>query len=142
VQHHPDKGGDEDEVSPRGWLRRCAAGSMRSFAVSDGARLVGLLTVAGPRQFKAITTAYEILSDEQKRSLYDQGGLEAVESGGGGGDAEDIFSAFFGGRGRRQKGPRKGEDLVHPIQVTPGCAAPRRSLRGERRAGPCCVGGA
>ena len=44
---------------------------MRSFAVSDGARLVGLLTVAGPRQFKAITTAYEILSDEQKRSLYD-----------------------------------------------------------------------
>jgi DnaJ-class molecular chaperone len=34
-------------------------------------------------------------------------------------DAHDIFSAFFGGGGRRKPtGPRKGEDLVHPIQVT------------------------
>jgi len=67
--------------------------------------------------FKEITRAYEILSDENKRKLYDEGGEEAVESGGGGGDAHDIFSAFFGGGGRRQRGPQKGEDLVHPIQV-------------------------
>ncbi|KAJ1476195.1 DnaJ domain-containing protein, partial [Baffinella frigidus] len=85
VQHHPDKGGDEDE-------------------------------------FKAISMAYEILSDEQKRKIYDEGGLEALEGGGGGGGGEagDIFSAFFGGRGGRgrRSGPRKGEDLVHPISMT------------------------
>jgi DnaJ family protein A protein 2 len=41
-----------------------------------------------------------------------------VESGGGGSDPHDIFSAFFGGGGgRRERGPKKGEDLVHPIQV-------------------------
>jgi len=67
-------------------------------------------------QFKEITKAYEILSDENKKKLYDEGGEEAVESGGAG-DPNDIFSAFFGGGGRRERGPRKGEDLVHPIQV-------------------------
>lgn len=71
-------------------------------------------------QFKEITKAYEILSDENKRKWYDEGGEEAVEQGGSGaGDAHDIFSAFFGGGGRRRNtGPKKGEDLVHPIQVT------------------------
>lgn len=69
-------------------------------------------------KFKEITKAYEILSDEQKRKLYDEGGEDAVENGGGGGgDPHDIFSAFFGGGGRRERGPKKGEDLVHPIQV-------------------------
>jgi len=71
-------------------------------------------------QFKEITKAYEILADETKKKLYDEGGEEAVENGGGGGgDPHDIFSAFFGGggRGRGQRGPQKGEDLVHPIQV-------------------------
>lgn len=71
-------------------------------------------------QFKEITKAYEILSDENKRRMYDEGGEEAVEGGGGGGhDAHDIFSAFFGGGGRRgPSGPKKGEDLVHPIALT------------------------
>ena len=78
--------------------------------------------IGGVAQFKAISMAYEILSDEQKRKTYDEGGLEALESGGGGGgEAGDIFSAFFGGRGGggrgRRSGPRKGEDLVHPISV-------------------------
>jgi DnaJ family protein A protein 2 len=70
-------------------------------------------------QFKKINHAFEILNDEDKRKLYDAGGEEAVEQGGvgGGNDAHDIFSAFFGGGGR-QRGPKKGEDLVHPIAVT------------------------
>merc|ERR1719218_393640 len=37
-----------------------------------------------PEKFKEITRAYEILSDEDKRKRYDQGGEEAVEGDGGG----------------------------------------------------------
>lgn len=72
VQHHPDKGGDEET-------------------------------------FKAITRAYEVLSDKEKRHIYDNYGEEGLEQGGGGGgmNAEDLFSAFFGGGRRQRSGPRK-----------------------------------
>ena len=46
--------------------------------------------------------SYEILSDPQKRSVYDQYGEEGLsgEGGMGGGmSAEDLFSQFFGGGG-------------------------------------------
>jgi DnaJ-class molecular chaperone len=77
-------------------------------------------TLSSVVQFKEITKAYEILSDDAKRKLYDDGGEEALENSGGGmHDAHDIFSAFFGGGGRRgPSGPKKGEDLVHPIGLT------------------------
>ena len=135
VKHHPDKGGDEET-------------------------------------FKAVTRAYEVLSDKEKRAIYDQYGEEGLEqgcvcdiaactassrwlpawclqrkcgrgcarigvffrapcrrwvcdsharlrSGGGGGmDPSDLFSAFFGGGRRQRSGPRKGEDVVHQINVT------------------------
>ena len=32
-----------------------------------------------PEKFKALTQAYEVLSDKDKRELYDQGGVEAVQ---------------------------------------------------------------
>jgi DnaJ-related protein SCJ1 len=47
--------------------------------------------------------AYEVLMDDEKRSIYDRFGEEGLKNGGGGGgggfgnDPFDIFSHFFGG---------------------------------------------
>ena len=73
-------------------------------------------------KFKEINAAYEILSDPEKRALYDKYGLEGLEEGrggGGGGDADDLFSMFFGGgSGGGRRGPRKSPSLQHPIKVS------------------------
>lgn len=45
--------------------------------------------------------AYEVLSDPEKREIYDQYGEDALKEGmgggGGGHDPFDIFQSFFGG---------------------------------------------
>lgn len=77
-------------------------------------------------KFKEISRAYEIISDPEKRQLYDQFGEEGLENGGGGGGgggAMDIFDLFGGGMfgGGGQRGPRgkqRGEDVVFPLKVT------------------------
>ena len=69
-------------------------------------------------QFKQIAQAYEILADEKKRKVYDEGGEDALKEGGGRGghSAMDIFDMFFGGgRGRRE---RRTRDMVHPLRVS------------------------
>lgn len=49
--------------------------------------------------FKSIAEAYEVLSDEKKRSTYDRYGKEGLKEGGGGtGEAGFGFSGFSGGR--------------------------------------------
>ena len=86
---------------------------------------------AAGERFKEISHAYEVLSDEQKRSIYDKYGEEGLAGDGAGmgaGSAEELFAQFFGGGlgggmfgdgGRAtNRGPRKGRDLVHALKVT------------------------
>ena len=85
-------------------------------------------------KFKAVSEAYDILSDGKKRAEYDQArdmfersGMRAPQGGQnfqggdfsyifGGGNPQDIFANLFGGGGRR--GPRKGQDLQTEATIT------------------------
>merc|ERR1719328_10559 len=64
--------------------------------------------------------AYEVLSNPEKRKLYDQAGEQGIKEGGSGGgggmNPMDIFDMFFG-RGR-QRGPRRTKNLVHQLSVS------------------------
>ena len=54
-------------------------------------------------KFEELSNAYEVLTDEEKRQIYDRHGEEGLKQhqqgggGGGGGHPGDIFSQFFGG---------------------------------------------
>ena len=89
-------------------------------------------------KFKEATEAYEILSDEKKRSQYDKFGFQGVHSdfadaygrggfdfssmfgGGGFGDLDDIFSSFFGGGfgSRSSTRQRRGNDIRYDINLS------------------------
>lgn len=59
-----------------------------------------------------------MLSDDDKRAIYDEHGEEGLRDGGGPSDAHDIFNAMFGGFGGQSRGSRKGENVVHSLSVT------------------------
>ena len=77
-------------------------------------------------RFKELAEAYEVLSDDGRRGLYDQYGHDGLKSGGyrpGTGDFGsfgDLFSAFFGGGGfggGRSRGPAQGEDVAVRVDI-------------------------
>jgi molecular chaperone DnaJ len=82
---------------------------------------------AAQDKFKEAKEAYEILSDQRKRSMYDQHGHAAFEHGGGNGTGGfngdvgdifgDIFSDIFGGMGGGRARARRGSDLRYLIEL-------------------------
>lgn len=72
-------------------------------------------------KFKEATEAFQVLSDDEKRGVYDRFGHAGLEGQGVGfgntadvfSHFQDLFSEFFGGFGGRQqqRGPRRGQDV-------------------------------
>ena len=88
-------------------------------------------------KFKEATEAYEVLSDDEKRQIYDQYGFAGLDGMGGGGggfnagnfrDFDDIFGDFgsvfeniFGGGGRRSSRasePGQGANLRYDLEIS------------------------
>ena len=81
-------------------------------------------------KFKEINEAYSVLSDANKRAIYDRHGHAGLngaqgQGGGGFGDINDIFGSVFGdafgdmfGRGQRNTGPARGQDLRYDQEIT------------------------
>ena len=82
-------------------------------------------------KFKEITEAYEVLSNKEKREMYDQYGHSAFENGGMGADmggfsdVSEILESIFGGMGgmfggsraQSANAPRRGADIQTSVTI-------------------------
>ena len=77
-------------------------------------------------KFKEVAEAYEVLSDPERRQVYDRFGWEGIKSSGYGpsfqgfGSFADIFDAFFGGDpfGGGRRGGVQGGDLAVEVEIS------------------------
>uniref|UniRef100_A0A182X580 J domain-containing protein n=1 Tax=Anopheles quadriannulatus TaxID=34691 RepID=A0A182X580_ANOQN len=74
-------------------------------------------------KFKQISMAYEVLSDPEKKAIYDEGGEAAIKQGAGGGGGGfhspmDIFHMFFNGGFSGRKNERQTSNVIHTLSVT------------------------
>src|SRR4051812_47712901 len=78
-------------------------------------------------RFKQVVEAYEVLSKQETRDLYDRYGHAGLRSGGFHSragdftDISDLFAAFFGedilgGRGRG-RGRQRGADIIEQVDI-------------------------
>lgn len=81
------------------------------------------------KKFADINHAYEVLSDAEKRKIYDRYGEEGLKQhegrgGGSGGGPQDIFAQFFGGgfgfggQQEEEEQTLRGDDIRIPLQLT------------------------
>jgi molecular chaperone DnaJ len=104
-------------------------------------------------KFKEAATAYEILSDPERRATYDRYGHEGLRSGGWSssaanfGSLSDLFDAFFGGGsgggggffgGGGRGGPRQGGDVAVAVEIDLAQAATETSVEVSYEAVDVC----